>query len=47
LSRCHKRKLIRDAGAKGIEEEAFEGVIVERAEGVGDIEAMMTGVEGC
>lgn len=47
LARGHAGEFVADAGAQGVEEEAFEGVVVEGAEGVGDVEAVVAGVEGC
>jgi len=37
LARRHERELVGDAGAEGIEEEAFERMIVQGAECVRDI----------
>lgn len=38
-------RFVGDAGAERVEEEAFERVVVEGAEGVGDVEAVVAGVE--
>ena len=35
-----------EACAKGVEEETLEGVVVEGAVGVGDVETVVAGVEG-
>ncbi len=48
LARGHEGEFVGDAGAEGVEEEALKGVIIESAEGIGDIEAVVPGVEcGC
>lgn len=47
LAGVHADEEVGEAGAEGVEEEAFEGVVIEGAVGVGDVEAVVTGVECC
>ena len=47
LTRCHACDLVCYASSECIEKETFERVIVESAKCVGDVEAMVTGVERC
>ena len=47
LTSRHACEEVSEAGAAGIEEEAFKGVVVEGTVGVGDVEAMVAGVECC
>ena len=43
----HARRKVGESRTKGVEEEAFKGMIVQGAVGVRDVEAVVTGVEGC
>lgn len=47
LADRHEGELVADAGAERVEEEALKGVVVEGAVCVGDVEAVVAGVEGC
>lgn len=45
---AHHGGLEGGAGAEGVEEEALDGVVVEGSVGVGDVEAVVAGVQvGC
>jgi hypothetical protein len=44
LAHGHARCLVRDGRAEGIEDDALERVVVERAKSVGDIETVMDGM---
>ena len=46
LADRHVRNQVSDAGTERVEEEALEGVVVESAVGVGDVEAVVARVEG-
>ena len=46
LAHGHARKFVCQASTDGIEEEALEGVIVEGAVGIGDVETVVPRVEG-
>ena len=46
LADTQARTLEREQRADGILEEAFQGVVIERAEGAGDVEPMVADVEG-
>ena len=41
LAEGHAGGCLGDAGADGVKEEALNGMVVERAESVGDVETMM------
>jgi hypothetical protein len=45
LACCHACDFVCNAGSEGIEEETFEGVVVEGTVGVGDIETVVPGME--
>ena len=47
LSRGHSRYLVPNCGAQCVQEETLERVIVECAECVGDVEAVVARVESC
>lgn len=46
LPRVHTSKLVGDTGAKGIEQEALDGMIVESTVSVRNVETMMTRMDG-
>ena len=46
LPHTHPGDQVREASSQSVEEEAFKGVVVEGAVGVGDVEAVVAGVEG-
>ncbi len=45
LADTHAARLLHDQGAKRIEDETLEGMVVERTESVGDVEAVVNGVD--
>ena len=45
LANTHAGCLLREDRVKRVEEEALEGVVVERAKGIGDIETVVHGVD--
>lgn len=47
LTGSHAGYFVGDGGAEGVEEESFERVVVEGTVGVGDVETVVTWVEGC
>lgn len=47
LAGCEAGGFVCEGGADCVEEEAFEGVVVEGAVGVGDVETVVAWVEGC
>ena len=46
LSDTHAREFEREASAEGLKDEAFQGVVVEGAVGVGDVQTVVAGVKG-
>lgn len=46
LPGAHSSYLERDTRPKNVEKEALEPMVVQGAEGIWDVETMMTGVEG-
>lgn len=46
LAQGHEGGLEGETGADGIEQEALEGVIVQGAVGIGNVEAVVSRVEG-
>jgi len=46
LARAHSCHLERNAGTKNVEQESLEGMVVQGAKGIRNIEAVMTGMEG-
>lgn len=44
LAHRHERARVGDGGSERVENEAFEGVVVEGSEGVGDVEAVVNAV---
>jgi hypothetical protein len=47
LSRGQAGDFVGNACAEGIKEESFEGVVIESAVGIGDVEPVVAGVELC
>jgi hypothetical protein len=46
LAGCEPHEQVSHTGTDGVEEEAFDRVVVKSTVGIGDVEAMMAGVEG-
>ncbi len=46
LASAHASHLERNAGTENVEKETLEGMVVQGTEGVRNIKAVMTGVEG-
>lgn len=44
-AQAHPRELVCQTGADGVHEQALEGMVVQRAERVGDVETVVTGME--
>ena len=44
-ARAHTRQLVAEAGADGVHQQALDGMVVERAKGVGHVKAVVARVE--